>query len=570
MRTKIIQETISVEESGDALCLQEITYKNHGVVPLIFYGNIKTSFHKNCEGFKFIEEPGIITADIVDEDDQPYQKDLKYYIPQEIPPEEHIILKLRYTWKNFKSKAGFERIVTEFDSLTDYNLLIKVCDTTFSDYLITVLDGLNPLEQNKDYFVTEENNLKIIRQHLSSNSKQDIKIITEIEKIPLLVISDTAKEYNQCFSKRYCILLILHLLRDFIFFCDELLKMGVNKNDLFIVGIPYSSKDNVIEHLKHKSYKVYSIGEEAYIKEFNKLIENVVKKALEHCQRANKKLLIIEDGGYAVPLIHEKFMDSASLCIGAVEQTANGIWVDRELEGSGKLSFPVMNVAESKIKEQREAPLISHAIIHNINILLGKYGEGITDMKVGQIGFGTIGKPLALQMKNYGVDLTVYDIDEEKRNTAKTEGISTVTSLNKLVEGKNFIIGCSGRELIGLEELRSADQSIFFVNATSKLKELKYEEFIKNVDQAKIKSGVGTEYKLKGGRRITIRLLANGFPINFFEDSQSVPDKQIQFIYAVLLGSAATLVKNQISEAKIIDIPKELQDTINHFMESRK
>ena len=42
------------------------------------------------------------------------------------------------------------------------------------------------------------------------------------------------------------------------------------------------------------------------------------------------------------------------------------------------------------------------------------------------------------------------------------------------MSGKTLIIGCSGKELVGLEELSLLKRSIYFVNATSKLKELKY------------------------------------------------------------------------------------------------
>lgn len=566
MRTKIINEMISVDESGNASCTQEIIYKNsYKYKTLDFPGNIRTFFHKNCENFKFIKEKGLTPADIVDIVDQPYQKELQYHISVKIPPQDSITLKLQYDWNNFRDESGFERIATEFDSLTDYNLTIEVTDDTFSDHLISVIDGYTPLG-GKDYFVTAEGHLRITRQHLSPNTKQDIRIYADIKKISLPLVNDTAKKYEGYFSEKYCILLILHLLRDFLPFCDGLLTMGMNMKDLFIVGIPYSSKKVVIEYLRHRKFEVYNIEKDHYIDQFNALVEMVVKKALEHCKQTNKKLLIIEDGGYAVPLIHGKFTDLAGLCTGAVEQTANGIWVDRELEQSGKLVFPVMNVAEAKVKKERESPLVGQAIIQNINRLLEGYGEGITSMKVGQIGFGTIGKPLALQMKNNGVDLIIYDIDEKKCEEAERCGIHVAKNIAEFMEGKRLIIGCSGEELVGLEELRSADRNIFFINATSKLKEIKYREFIKIADKKKVRRGIGTEYKLKGGRRIIIRLLANGFPVNFFEGSESVPDKQIQFIPALLLATAGYLVKSQINKRKIIDIPEEIQNDVAKLM----
>lgn len=566
MRTKIINETISVDESGNASCIQEIIYKNHNDKPLGFSGIIKIGFHEDCNDFQFIEDIDLIAANIVQIREQPYRKELHFHIPKKIPPKGSITLKLQYVWRNFRDESGFRRIATKFDSLTDYNLSIVVRDDTFTDHLISVTDGDTPLERDKNYFVTAEGHLRIIRQHLSSNTNQNIRIIANIKKIPLPVVNDIAKKYKGCFSRDYCILVILHVLRDFLAFRDGLLAMGINKKDLFIVGIPYSSKEEVIEYLRYSSFRVYSVERDHYIDQFNELVERAIKEALEHCKQTNKKLLIIEDGGYAVPLIHEKFIDLVELCIGAVEQTANGIWIDRELQRSGTLLFPVMNVAEARIKKEKESPLVGQAIIQNINRLLEGYGYGITSMKVGQIGFGNIGKPLGLQMKNDGVDLTIYDIDEKKCEDARRNEIHVVKNMTELLEGKNLIVGCSGRELIGLQELRAADRNIFFVNATSKLKEIKYNEFIMIADKIKVRRGIGTEYKLKGGRRIIIRLLANGFPVNFFEGSESIPDKQIQFIPALLLASAGYLVTKQINERKIIDIPEEIQNNIVKLM----
>ena len=87
------------------------------------------------------------------------------------------------------------------------------------------------------------------------------------------------------------------------------------------------------------------------------------------------------------------------------------------------------------------------------------------------------------------------------------------------------------------------------------------------MEELKKKRGIGTEYKLKGGREIIIRLLADGFPVNFFEKSESIPDRKIQFIPALLLGAAGHLVSTGVSENEIIDIPKTLEERLERLME---
>ena len=280
-------------------------------------------------------------------------------------------------------------------------------------------------------------------------------------------------------------------------------------------------------------------------------------------------MLIIEDGGYAVPLMHEDddLKSRCNLCYGAVEQTANGIRADRQLLENNILSFPVMNVAESQIKSERESPLVGTAIIQNINRLLEGYGLGLTSMTVGQIGFGVIGEALAEQMNADNVGLTLYDHIKDRRDSAKEKGFSVVDTLEGLMPDKNLIIGCTGEEVVGVNELKLLNKNIYFVNATSKLKELKRQEFIRSTEQVSRRRGIGIEYRLKGGREVLIRLLADGFPVNFFESSESIPDKQIQFIPALLLAATGYLVKNNEERPDIIEIPTELEDKIEELIQ---
>jgi len=344
--------------------------------------------------------------------------------------------------------------------------------------------------------------------------------------------------------------------------------MGIEKNDLFIVGIPYSSKIEVVEHLRDDGFCVRHLDRAKYTDEFPSVIKKTLLEACQLCVSKNKSLLIIEDGGYVVPLLHEDddFTKYKDICVGAVEQTANGIWADQLIAESNGLLFPVMNVAESRIKRERESPLVGTAIIQNINRLLEGYGIDIRNQKVGQLGYGAIGRPLALEMQSNGIDVTIYDLEEKINEDARKNDLEVAQSLEELLPGKTLIIGCTGKEVVGLSELRKVDRNMYFVNATSKLRELKYSEFLDIAEELKIKVGIGTEYKLKGGREIIIRLLADGFPVNFFESSESIPDQKIQFIPALLLGAAGHLVSTGIYEPLIHEISSALEDRIESLM----
>ncbi|MBN1840726.1 MAG: hypothetical protein JW883_00380 [Deltaproteobacteria bacterium] len=452
--------------------------------------------------------------------------------------------------------------------MTTYNLTVVPNDNSFSGHLIYVKDGDDILTRLRDYNVTEEGHLIVTRQHLGPNSNMDIRISARIPRIELPVVDDIARRYEGSFNGQYVVLAILHLLRDSLAFFERLLTMGAQKENIFVLGIPYSSKSEVIDHLLHDGYQVTVAPRVHYFSEFGNFVREILQKALHQCKTTERELLIIEDGGYAAPLFHTDaaFSGDLDLCAGAVEQTANGIWADQELEKAGKLAFPIMNVAESNIKKEQESPLVGQAIIQNINALLAGYGEGLTSMKVGQLGFGSVGQPLARQIQQDGVDLTIYDLDENRREEARREGFAVVDTAGELFPRKTLIIGCTGKEVVGLNELRQLDRSVFFVNASSKLRELKYQEFLDVATKNKLVRGIGTEYRLKGRQGIDIRLLADGFPVNFFEKSESIPDKQIQFIMALLLSAAGHMITENITDPKIVEIPKELEDTLQHVM----
>lgn len=567
MRTKTIHESLNIDNRGNATSKQEITYYNIGNEPLEFSGVHETIFHSRCHGFHFEANTGPIIPHLLPLESEPYQKRFRYELTGSIPPGCSAKLVLNYEWASFRNDAGMEKIATQFDSLTSYKVQINSNDNTFTDHLISVYDGENLLDLDHDYYVTQNGHLIITRQHLSPNSRMSINVRARIKKINLPVVDDIANQYAGCIKDNLVCLTIIHLLRDSLPFFNALLSLGTSKDDLYIIGIPYSSKEEVVEHLRESGFKVYNTRRDFYLTEFNDLVKKALTDACAHCADSGKRLLIIEDGGYAVPLLHEaEFQDYVDLCFGAVEQTANGIWADKKIEEAGRLSFPVMNVAESRIKKERESPLVGRAIFQNINRLLEGYGFSITSQKIGQIGFGTIGEPLARQIMGDGASIAVYDLAEEKRDRARDAGFEVADNLENLFPNKTLIIGCTGQEIVGLDQLRSLNKSVFFVNATSKLRELKYKEFLRSTQRIKSVRGSGTEYRLKGGKQVTIRLLADGFPVNFFENSESIPDREIQFIPALLISAAAYLVNNKISEHKIIPIPESLEKQLEELI----
>lgn len=59
------------------------------------------------------------------------------------------------------------------------------------------------------------------------------------------------------------------------------------------------------------------------------------------------RTLVLDDGGYVLPVVLEHFPGRAGEIVGVVEQTASGIW---RLAPHHRLPVPVFSVAESALK----------------------------------------------------------------------------------------------------------------------------------------------------------------------------------------------------------------------------
>ncbi len=363
----------------------------------------------------------------------------------------------------------------------------------------------------------------------------------------------------------YVLILIQHLLRDTISLIEAFAGAGANPSDMFIIGIPYSSKASIVKELK-KTFKVFTPSFP-----IDEKVIDVVEQAVEVCKEKEKNLLIIEDGGYAVPIIHgwiiqtrkdggyikvpipKKFEEILEYCYGAVEQTTQGVWRDKEIE----LRIPVLTIASSELKKVLEAPEVGNAVVRNIQELLSQRGEFIRGRNVSLIGYGTIGSEIAKALQNNrAVVIGVADINPINLITARFDGFYTDSRMN-LVTRSNIIIGATGRCSIGkkaISKIAERGKDVVLVNASSKRMEIDVDA-LEELKEIKTATEIGTEYQMPEGNKIL--LLADGYPVNFYGGSESIPDGIMDVILTELFLCAKKLVNEDSSpgiyENEVID-----------------
>lgn len=68
------------------------------------------------------------------------------------------------------------------------------------------------------------------------------------------------------------------------------------------------------------------------------------------------------------------------------------------------------------------------------------FTASVAGKKVGFLGLGNMGLPMATNLKKAGFDVTGYDVGEKQRQSAAEASLDIATSIEEAVKGADFII----------------------------------------------------------------------------------------------------------------------------------
>lgn len=452
--------------------------------------------------------------------------------------------------------ASTERILYSIEITPQWPSLFRL-----SEIIVTP----PPLDSEMSSFLISEDGALIVSERRISANKGGRFSLTircnppNIETLELLrIMANEAKDAGVSLSG-VSVILVLHLLTDFLSFVDALETIGLDPERTFIVGIPYSLKEHVIVRLLARGYRhISGPANYPFLPEVDAAIE-----AAANCGDVNSKnLLIIEDGGYVVPRLHSHYPQLIPRVIGAVEQTANGIWVYQEIPAR-KRRISTMNVAECDLKKRRESPHIGDAVFRNVTRLLEADRVGVRDKQVLVIGYGATGSHVATVFKNNGARVTVFDEKRKRRSQAKAEGFEVASNIDEAIKDRFLVIGCTGKISVKINALLRASHGTYFVNASSKRLEVDHRDLKSITSSVEQIPNVGSKYHLVTGRDLTI--LADGYPVNFHGKAESVPDRELQFIYGLLFGNAVHVRQSTGLKAGIVYVPDDMQKRIEEL-----
>jgi adenosylhomocysteinase len=199
--------------------------------------------------------------------------------------------------------------------------------------------------------------------------------------------------------------------------------------------------------------------------------------------------MILDDGGDATKVMHEKYPALLDGVRGITEETTTGVHRLYEMAKAGKLRVPAINVNDSVTKSKFD----------NLYGCRESLVDGIkraTDVMVaGKIavvcGFGEVGKGSAASLKGLGARVMVTEIDPICALQAAMEGYQVVTMDEAAPWGDIFVTATGNLDVITLDHMRRMKNRAIVCNIghfdseiqIAALRNYKWEEVKPQVDE---------------------------------------------------------------------------------------
>lgn len=273
---------------------------------------------------------------------------------------------------------------------------------------------------------------------------------------------------------------------------------------------PATTHPATVAHLRNQGMDVYTGGD----------MEDRHRQLLEH----EPELLVDVGFGLIGALLEGRGGGSDSVR-GAVEITRSGI---TKLRGAGELTFPVVNINDGRLKDAVENRHgVGEALWAAVSRLTGMHLAG---RRVAVIGYGPVGKGLALYARNAGMSAEVIESDPVRRLFAHYDGFPTPQLADALRRVGTVVTATGGQRVLTREDLHEARDGIVLVNAGHGGDEIDVEgiraaaERVDNVTEHVVR------YRIEEGPTVTV--LGNGHPLNIVLNSGS--PEPVLLHYAVL------------------------------------
>ncbi len=287
---------------------------------------------------------------------------------------------------------------------------------------------------------------------------------------------------------------------------------------------------------------------------------------------AGGRWMIVEDGGYAFPALHDDptLRPHLAACLGAVEHTTRGKLnyqyheIDATPTMPRRLQRPAVTIAGSRLKTAHEGGFVAQALVDECGFLLRRDHQFLRYRPVVVVGYGRIGRALARALASLDAEVMVAD-----PTLAATHAEYRVTTLAEALRSGVFLVfGATGLPSMAPAQLgvflgeRDSNQDTLYL-ASASSKQIEFSQIVAFFEHAEadpgrlretagrqgrvrceLDPGVGLRYQVEfaDGTAKTCVLLAHGYPVIFFPpDTHGAPNRAMDPVMTQLLLAACGL-----------------------------
>ena len=244
------------------------------------------------------------------------------------------------------------------------------------------------------------------------------------------------------FGRDTALVAVQHMLLQSVDLFRATAAMGLDPQNTFALGKVYSNSAAVLELIKASGVTVIESTTPApgeFYASFKRDVETLWRVASRSVvARGIKRILVLDDGGICITHVPASILRRYALA--GVEQTSQGVFLFERKPPP----FPVMSWARSAVKLQIGGPIFSQCLIEKLDHEFTG-GADLRGQQLGIIGLGSIGRSIARLAARQGAQVLFFDPAPNIDLRTLPAGITRARSLEELMLGCNYVIGCSGR-----------------------------------------------------------------------------------------------------------------------------
>ena len=269
-----------------------------------------------------------------------------------------------------------------------------------------------------------------------------------------------------------------------------------------------------------------------------------------------KPNMILDDGGDATQIIHDKYPDLLKDIRGLSEETTTGVHRLKDMEKKGLLKVPAINVNDSVTKSKFDNLYgCKESLVDGIR-------RGTDVMMAGKVaivaGYGDVGKGSAASLRGAGARVCVTEIDPINALQAAMEGYEVVTMDDACSYGDIFVTATGNVDVITLDHMRKMRDRAVVCNIGHFDNEIQTEA-LRNYKSDEIKPQV-REVEFPDGKKIL--LLSEGRLVNL-GNATGHPSFVMSASFSNQVIAQIELWENYKNyENKVYVLPKKLDEKV--------